>query len=184
VEEERVRQKPREFRLHTLGPTGTNCEAAARYWLEQRGYRADGVVLHETLETAVNGVLAEPRDCALLGCVVYPQLHEIIFQNLGTMSLRECFVMPTHRMVLAGDLSREVTTVLSHAAPASLLDGLGVQIKMAKSNADAALGCVRGEADACITTIVAAQANELTVIKDFGAVSMGFSIHAPHGVHI
>lgn len=177
------------FSVHTLGPTGTNCEIAARYWLSQRGDSSSRVVLHDTLEHAVVGVLEAPATSALLGCIVYPQLHEIVFQNLGTMSLRECFVYPTHPMVLARRSSPEgldarITTVVSHAAPVNLLDGLGVDIRLADSNSQAALRCADGETDACITTIVAAEACGLAVVKDFGPVAMGYSIHAVAGTEL
>jgi hypothetical protein len=190
VQEERVTQEKRKFWLHTLGPAGTNCEAAAHYWLEKRGYQSDGVVLYETLEKAVAGLMRSPDDGAMLGCIVYPRLHEVVFQNMTTMSLRDCFVMPTHPMVLAAKPAlarksvRAIRTVASHPAPVNLLDDLDVQIKVANSNSDAALACARGEIQACITTIVAAESNGLAVIKDFGPVPMGFSIHAAKGVEV
>jgi prephenate dehydratase len=179
-------QRRRELHLHTLGPTGTNCEAAAYHWLKQRGCEAGRVLLYETLEKAIVGVLNEPHDSALVGCVVYPRLHEIIFKNLDSMSLRECFVMPTHRMVLAGTSGRPISTVLSHPAPVNLIDLIepDIQVRMVSSNAAAAQACARGDADACITTIVAAEASKLEILKDFGPIPMGFTIHAPHGTVI
>ncbi|WP_182875682.1 hypothetical protein [Microbispora sp. H10670] len=198
-------QRKTSLRLHTLGPAGTNCEAAARHWLERRGDRSGEIVLHDTLEKALLAVLEKPGNSVLLGCVVYPRLHEIVFQNIKTMALRECFVIPTHPMVLAGRSDGDIVMdasdadgvaaglrisspaadravrVVSHPAPVSLLDGLDVRILAADSNAQAARACARGEADACITTIVAAEANGLDVIKNFGPVLMGYSIHAPHG---
>jgi prephenate dehydratase len=176
-------------RLHTLGPAGTNCEAAARYWLNERGEPPDCIVLHDTLEQAVVGVLQEPKGGILLGCIVYPRLHEIVFRNLARMSLRECFVYPTHSMVLACSRAvavsgMHIATVVSHPAPVDLLEGLDVQILSADSNSQAASRCARGETDGCITTIVAAQANGLHVVKDFGPVAMGYSIHAPVGTDL
>lgn len=166
------------LQIHTLGPTGTNCEAAAQHWLKAQG-GVGAVVLHETLEDAVVQVLSDPRGSALLGCVVYPRLNEIVFQNLDSLYLYECFVMPTHSMVLAAATDRPISSVVSHPAPVNLLDGRDVRITLANSNTEAAMQCAAGAADACITTIVGAKANGLLVLEDFGPVPMGFSVHLP-----
>ncbi|MEU7433855.1 bacilysin biosynthesis protein BacA [Streptomyces sioyaensis] len=166
--------------VHTLGPSGTNCEAAARYWLRENHTGNGTVVLHPTLEQGVPAVLKEPTWSVLLGCVVYPRLNELVFQNLRSMALRECFMMPTHPMVLAAPSRGEVRTVLTHPAPVDLLEGRDVRIELASSNAAAAAGCAQGRSDACITTRPAAEANGLLVLEDFGPVDMGFSIHVPH----
>jgi prephenate dehydratase len=173
------------IRVHTLGPSGTNCEAAAYQWLEARRSGAGGVVLYSNLESAVDGVLAHPADSVLLACIVYPQLNEIVFQNLTKLALRECFVYPTHNMVLAATgPSAELRTIISHPAPINLLDDWDVTIKLADSNSAAAIACAGGAADACVTTSVAAERNDLMVLKDFGPVPMGFSIHAAHALEL
>ncbi|HEY6798670.1 MAG TPA: hypothetical protein VI248_28665 [Kineosporiaceae bacterium] len=165
--------------VHTLGPEGTNCEAAAHHWLASRTDRDVGVVLHATLEEAVTEVLAEPDHRLLLACVVYPALHEIVFRNLAEMVLQDCFVMPTHNMVLAGRSGRPVRTVASHPAPVNLLDGSPARVELVTSNAQAAIICAAGTVDACITTLPAARAHGLDVLTDFGPVPMGFTVHAP-----
>jgi prephenate dehydratase len=170
----------RDVVVHTLGPAGTNCEAAARQWLRDNAAGNGTVVLHPTLEEAVQVVLKEPARNVLLGCVVYPRLHELVFQNLSSMALRECFMMPTHNMVLAAPARGPIETVLSHPAPVDLVGGRGYRIQLATSNAAAAADCAKGGTDACITTRPAADANNLLVIEDFGPVDMGFSIHVPH----
>ncbi|MFD9889699.1 hypothetical protein ACFWY9_10170 [Amycolatopsis sp. NPDC059027] len=179
-----MKSNSRTLRIHTLGPTGTNCEAAAHYYLEQNDYEDGSVTLYDTLEDAVKYVLDEPDNSALLGCIVYPQLNDIVFRNLASLTLRECFIMPTHRMVFARPVDGpEVgprATVLCHPAPVQLLDGRDLDIRFATSNAAAASQCAAGESDACMTTIVAAEANKLEVLEDFGPVPMGFSIHVPH----
>ncbi|MYS81899.1 prephenate dehydratase domain-containing protein [Embleya scabrispora] len=171
----------RRLQVHTLGPTGTNCEAAAQYYLEQNNHKQGDVVLYETLEEALDGVMTNPADSVLLGCVVYPKLNEIVFRNLKAMSLHECFMMPTHPMVLAARGHGPVQKVLSHPAPVNLIEDRGYDIRLVTSNAAAALECAGGSADACITTSVAAEANNLEILEDFGPVRMGFSIHVPHG---
>jgi prephenate dehydratase len=176
-----VSKNDRRLQVHTLGPTGTNCEAAAHYYLEQHDHKQGSVVLYDTLENAVDGVMTNPSDSVLLGCVVYPKLNEIVFRNLKSMSLHECFMMPTHRMVLAARDRGPVRKVLSHPAPVNLVEDRGYDIQLVTSNAAAALECSAGGADACITTSVAAEANNLEILEDFGWVPMGFSIHVPHG---
>ncbi|MGW0561460.1 prephenate dehydratase domain-containing protein [Streptomyces sp. NPDC003016] len=166
--------------VHTLGPAGTNCESAAHHWLLHRRGGGGEVVLHDSLEKAVDAMLADPRESALVGCIVYPRLHEIVFRNMSDMTLSECFVLPTHPMVLAArSATSAVRTVASHPAPVNLLDGVDITIVPSASNSQAALTCARSETDACITTDVAARANQLAVLRDFGPVAMGFSVHVP-----
>lgn len=172
------------LQVHTLGPAGTNCEAAARFWIDKRRKNRGTIVLHPSLESAVPAVLETSGNAVLLACVVYPRLHEIVFRNLAHLELKECFVVPTYRMVLAArSMLREGSpgpfgSIASHPAPVDLIAGSAADIRMARSNSEAAQVCARGETDACITTVVAANSNDLTIVKDFGSVQMGFSIHA------
>ncbi|WFE24985.1 hypothetical protein O7623_16290 [Solwaraspora sp. WMMD791] len=136
-------------------------------------------MLHPTLERAVQDVLAEPESSALLACVVYPHLHEIVFKNLTMLTMRDCFVFPTHNMVYAGRPDTDWRTVASHPAPVNLLDGRDVEIILVNSNSAAAATCSAGNTDACITTLPAAQRHQLDIRADFGPVPMGFSLHAP-----
>ncbi|MEV6694958.1 hypothetical protein AB0M35_26120 [Micromonospora sp. NPDC051196] len=162
--------------LYTLGPTGTNCEYAANTWFERRG-RQGRVHLCPTLETAVEQL---PYDgtAALLGCVVYPDLHHLVFQNLHRLTLAETFVVPTHRMVLAARDGREPITVATHPAPQSLVPERLTRV-LTTSNARAAQECAAGEVDGCVTTLPAARIHDLRVITDFGPVPMGFTVHLP-----
>lgn len=168
----------RIIRIHTLGPEGTNCEAAANSWLRARG-GAGEVVLHATLEDAVPHVVEDPN-AALLGCVVYPDLHKLVFGNLRNLVLADCFVLPTHRMVLAARPDAPSPSVVAtHAAPESLIPAEIAERRFVTSNAVAALSCARGEVDGCITTEVAAKRLKLQILRDFGAIEMGFTIHVP-----
>jgi len=161
--------------LHTLGPTGTNCEAAAYEWFRRQG-RAGSVVLHDTLEQAVEQMPSEPG-VALLSCIVYPDLHTLVFSNLDVLWLIDSFVMPTHRMVLASRVPNcAINTVASHPAP-RLLAPNNANVKLMSSNSKAASACKAGEVDACITTSVASDAAGLYIVRDFGRVPMGFAIH-------
>jgi hypothetical protein len=177
-------QERAPIQVHTLGPAGTNCEAAAKFWIGRRRDNRGTIVLHPSLESAVSDVLEACDDSVLLACVVYPRLHEIVFRNLEHIELRDCFVMPTHRMVLAArvmpcaESPKPFGSIASHPAPVDLVAGSCADIRMARSNSEAAQICARGETDACITTVVAANSNDLAIVRDFGSIQMGFSIHA------
>jgi prephenate dehydratase len=164
-------------RIHTLGPQGTNCEAAALEWFARRGVEGE-VLLYRTLESAIPAVDGDPEG-ALLGCVVYPDLHTLVFRNLATLTLADCFVMHTHDMVLAARGDDYPRSVATHPAPESLIPAAIHDRRLVTSNAEAARVCARGEVDGCITTGVAAHANGLRIVTDFGRVAMGFTIHVP-----
>ncbi|GHC74605.1 hypothetical protein GCM10010349_53140 [Streptomyces flavofungini] len=164
--------------LHTLGPTGTNLESAAHLWFRQRGRADDGqVVLHTSLEQAMASV---PRngEHALLACAVYPDLHTLVFGHLQTCRMVDCFLWPTHEMVLAAPpgARTEPRIVATHPAPAGLVPDRSAR-RLVTSNAQAAIDCAGGHADACVTTVVAARAHGLRVVRSFGEVPMVFTVH-------
>lgn len=164
--------------LHTLGPTGTNLEAAAHRWFSQQGRTDDGqVVLHATLEYAMESV---PRtgEHALLACAVYPDLHTLVFGNLQVCRMVDSFVWPTHEMVLAvaPGAPAEPRTVATHPAPAGLVPPTGER-QLVSSNAQAAIDCADGKVDGCVTTVVAARAHGLRVVRSFGEVPMVYTVH-------
>lgn len=169
--------------IHTLGPAGTNCEKAA---IEYLG-RFDGagcIHLHRTLEDAVDEMMRKADESVLLGCVVYPKLHEIVFRNLGRLRITDCFVVDTYEMVFASTKPRlaDIRTVGTHPAPENLvvlMEGLrDVEVVHCDSNAAAARLCAAGRYDACVTTLAAAREHGIGVHRSFGPVPMGFSIHA------
>lgn len=167
--------------LHTLGPSGTNCERAAKEWFARREMIGN-VVLHSTLESTID-VMPFDGSAALLGCVVYPDLHTLVFGNLERMVLADVFITPTFNMVLAARDPRALATVSSHPAPQHLVPG-SATTALTSSNSQAALDCAAGRTDGCITTLPAAQRNGLTVVHDFGPVPMGFTIHIPTPVGV
>lgn len=169
--------------IYTLGPEGTNCAAAAQWWFDAKAefITSDDsgarIVLHKSLEQAFEH-LAEKRNGYLLSCAAYPDLHTLIFTRLREMELFDSFIMPTHSMVLAGRCSpSQIKMVATHPAPQSLVARTYEKI-FASSNADAAVLCSKGKADACITTLVAAERNGFSIIQDFGKVPMAFLIHS------
>lgn len=163
--------------IHTLGPSGTNCERAAIEWFRRRNIIGK-VVLYHTLEEAAQEM---PTDAAhaLLGCVVYPDLHTLVFSNLSVFSIVDCFVVPTFNMVLASREGQAPRVVASHPAPRGLVP-VGSEVRLVTSNVLAAKACESGEVDGCITTMPAAKTHELAVVRDYGPLNMGFTIHAYH----
>ncbi|AHK18453.1 prephenate dehydratase domain-containing protein [Yersinia similis] len=170
--------------VHTLGPAGTNCEKAAHTWLIKNNQKGE-VKLHKTLESAVKYMEQEENDDVLLGCIVYPYLHHLVFKNIQRLRLVDCFVMDTHNMLLASryDNVNKLKSVGSHPAPQDLIlqiNGIdnSIFIELFNSNSEAAQQCAAGVVDGCITTLLAAQQCQLNILTDFGPVPMGFSIHA------
>ncbi|NED19647.1 bacilysin biosynthesis protein BacA [Streptomyces sp. SID9913] len=160
--------------LHTLGPRGTNLEAASHEWLRRRGVRGT-VELHSSIETALDAV-PDDGEHALVTCAVYPALHTLVFGNLHRLHMVDSFIMPTHNMVLATRGADVPATVASHPAPTGLVPA-GTEIREVLSNSRAAIECAEGRVEGCITTIVAARNHGLRVVRDFGAVPMVFTVH-------
>ncbi|WWB88578.1 hypothetical protein V5F90_12155 [Priestia aryabhattai] len=164
--------------IHTLGPEGTNCEKAGYLWFERQGIQGQ-VFLHQTLEEALVHV-KETESSALLGCAVYPYLHDIVFKNLTSLELVDSFIMPTYNMVLASKeevIANNSLLIASHPAPVDLAHSISTNVQLVNSNAQAAIDCLERKVDACITTSKAANEQGLTVVKDFGEVPMCFTLH-------
>ena len=167
--------------LHTLGPAGTNCELSARRWFADRGRHGE-VVLYPTLEDAASGA-AVTVGAALLAPVAYPELHTLMYSHLADLFLADTLVMATHRMVLARRPGTGVpASVASHPAPVALV-GEGTAVALVASNSQAASDCAAGLVDACITTQAAMERLHLELVRDFGAVSMAFTVHVRTADH-
>ena len=167
--------------IYTLGPAGTNCEKAAHQYMEKQHWSGQ-INLRTTLEDALDELLSSPEPGVLMGCIVYPQLHELVFRHLDCLKLVDHHLMDTHDMVFATNQSHTINRIGSHPAPVSLLNqlkalGASPDIVLCTSNSEAALQCAQGSIDACITTMAAAHANKLEIARNFGPVPMGFSIH-------
>ena len=167
--------------IHTLGPAGTNCEAAARHWLEQSnivGFSAveRSVILHRTLEDAADAMMVD-KNSALLTPIAYPQLGDLIYSNIGRFQIIDTFIIPTYEMVLASNCSAYPRVISLHPAPTKLL-GDQFKKRFVESNVIAAIDCSHKKSDGCITTRDVAVKYNLRVVKSFGRVIMGFSLHA------
>jgi hypothetical protein len=162
---------------HTLGPTGTNCEAAVWHWARLRGLHVSSA-LHPTFEDALAAVKDAQCQAVLLGCIAYPDLHKLVYHNLDWLTLVDQFIMDTFNIVLAKrpEVDHPLTAV-SHPAPRPLAESRGLQVTETTSNSQAARLCAQARFDACLTTSPAAAAAGLVTIEDFGPIPMGFTIH-------
>lgn len=135
--------------LYTLGPEGTNCARAARIWFLRQG-REGEVVLRRTLEEAVADM---PMDgtAALMACIAYPDLHTLMFSNLGLLRLVDCLIVPTHDMVLAARTEINPRSVSCHPAPRRLVPQYIQEVRLTTSNAQAAEDCAGGISDATMS---------------------------------
>lgn len=162
--------------LHTLGPAGTNCELAARRWGDRTGL-AVPIILHGTLEEAADHVAAS-AGTALVACCAYPELHTLVYERIGRLTMVDCFLMATHHMVLARRTETAcAVSICVHPAPAALAPASYATVLGASSNSDAARRCASGLADACVTTLTAAVTEGLDIVQDFGPVTLSFSVH-------
>ena len=164
--------------IHTLGPQGTNCQKAAKFWLKKNNMKGD-IILHDTLENAVKEVKNKPKNNVILSCVVYPKLHNIVFTNKDWLKLSECFICKTYDMVFAKGKSNKIYTAALHPAVDDLIKkDESIKKIYVDSNSKAAQCCSRGEVDSCITTMFSAKKMNLNIINSFGTINMGFAIHS------
>lgn len=167
--------------IHTLGPIGTNLAAAAKEWFLRNNIDGD-VELHQTVESAIDLM---PRDTAhaLLTCAVYPNLYNVVFNNLSRLKFVDSFIWPTFPMLLASRDGRRPTVVATHPAPQSLVPE-GMKRVLTTSNAQAAVDCATGKTDGCITTLSALEMHGLKIVEDFGPVPMVFTLHGQPEVEV
>lgn len=162
-------------KLYILGPTGTNSELAAKTYIQEHKLSTE-IILCKTLELGIVEVLKD-KHSALLGCVAYPDLHNLIFPYLDELVIGDLFLCDTYDMVLAKKKDTiNIQKVASHIAPSSLIDDTHTTM-LCNSNADAAQLCFQDKTDACITTERAANDLGLEIIKNYNSLPMGFSVH-------
>ena len=172
-----VQQQIAIRKVHTLGPQGSNLEAASWEWFRRSGNEGS-VELHVTVEDAVAAISRSGE--AVMACAAYPSLHDVVFQNLGSLTIVDAFVMPTHSMISAvrpGTDPADIATYAAHPAPRSLVPRSAEWLP-STSNSQAASDCAGGRSDACITTSAAAERYGLVIIEDYGPVDMAFTLHA------
>jgi len=176
-----------EVRSYALGPQGTNIERVARRFNHRMNIaHKASIVLCETPEHAVvasrrttqHGVLA-----IFWTCAVYFKENELFFRNPDTLPFlfQETFPLDEMQLACRPEITRTLEEVpmwkwrvLTHRSPAPLLAPLPCQVLFANSNAEAAVRCRAGEAEACITTETARELYGLVKLHTFGSPPMVF----------
>jgi hypothetical protein len=172
-----------------LGPDGTNNISQACFkWIARMGIgQKSEVVMCVTPEIALERS-RELTDETVLGifwtCAVYDREKDLFFGNPDTFPFYFQETMPLDEMQLAtrpelvhpggGLISGPSWRIASHPSPEGLLKSLRCEIVRALSNADAAILCASGVAEACITTESARAKQGLTTLHVFGSPEMVF----------
>ncbi len=164
--------------VHTLGPRGTNCERAASAWAARHSPGAR-IVLHASMEGAAEETAGRDHE-VMLGAIAYPKLHSIIYEHVRDLRLIDLFIMDTDEMVLAARQPCAETPRIcaTHPAPEPLLPR-SVTRQYVASTALAAETCATGLAEGCVTTLGAARRFGLHILRRYGPIPMGFTIHGP-----
>ena len=163
--------------VHTLGPSGTNCERAGQHWLRRKCPAAE-ICLHASIEAAAECV-ALREDAVFVGVAAYPHLHSVIYGHIQLLRILDVFIANTDEMVLASRTGAMPEVCATHPAPERLLPP-GMARHFSSSNVSAAEDCIKGLADGCITTRRAVDRFDLKIVRSFGSVPMAFTIHGPH----
>lgn len=163
--------------VHTLGPSGTNCERAGLHWRGRKCPSAQ-IRLHGSIEEAAEAV-ALREDAVFVGVAAYPHLHSVIYGHIQLLRILDVFIANTDEMVLASRTGAMPEVCATHPAPERLLPS-EITRHFSSSNVAAAEDCIKGLADGCITTRRAIDRFDLKIVRSFGSVPMAFTIHGPH----
>jgi len=187
----------RSVNSYALGPQGTNIIRAATAWHAKMGIANKATVIPcSTVEESVVLTRANKSEGCLSvfwTCAVYFRENEVFFENPDMLPFVFEQILPLDEMQLACELklARELESaavrpewrILSHPSPAPLVKSLGWKVIEARSNADAAVRCAAGEAEACVTTEDARQRYGLVTLHAFGSPPMLFCGGiGPHGL--
>jgi hypothetical protein len=134
------------------------------------------VNLYDKPEICIECLKEGRSDCSIL-CSVYPALNEIVFRNLDSIRISDCFTYNTYPMVVAARPgTKRYASCCSHPAPVHLLRGFALDPTLVDSNASAARLCSEGQYDLCVTTSDAAERWSLEVIRNFEEVPMAWVV--------
>lgn len=176
------------MKLVTLGPSGTCSEEVSLAYAKNRP--GAEVVLCPSFEEAARRVLQGEADEAIVPAA-YVNFHEIVFQNVGTLRVREllysqpAFVLAARadRLPLPKDRPLKVA---SHRSPSPLLRRLSFPYTHveAASNAVSARLAQSGEVDACITNRYGVEtlnktlpaSERLEIVEAFGVIDMPWAV--------
>lgn len=169
---------------YTLGPRGTNIEAACRVWRERMGIgHKHHIIYCDTPETALTQAEAangEETVGIFWTCAVYHKEHQLFFHNPRAFPFFTQQAMRLDRMQLAVrqgyDLPESIADmrIASHPSPSSLLAHRVNEVIQVASNSLAAKLCSEGLVDACITTEAARSLYQLKAVHYFGSPIMVF----------
>ena len=183
-----------EVRIFALGPRGTNIEQAARIWAKRKSLDTKATYHFCSTPKIALSSAKEVLDESILPlfvlCAVYFDLNKMYFSNLDDFFCLDHLYMPLDGMQLCGRVSSlkslpRDATVAVHRSPMPLVEGIGLSIIEANSNAHAAELCRSFEVDACVTTETARQEHGLSSLHYFGHPRMLFTIGTTlHGSQI
>jgi len=166
--------------ITTLGPEGTCSESAAKYFIRVKHIKCAKIILKDNFEDCIDSLKKGECEMVIVPSA-YKELNEIIFKNLDTIYIEKCYIFDTPTLVLAGfqdSKNLKILSIAAHSAPALLAKELFPEatIIFYPSNSASAISVAQKEADACITTKVAARKYGLKILKTFGRVSMSWNV--------
>lgn len=179
-EQESISYYLEELKIATLGPKGTCSERAAIHYANKNSIKYK-TVLCDTFETAIKKLMFQIVDIAIIPSA-YRELAEIVFENMSDIELSDVFLYSTPGLVIATgykDVStKKIETMATHSSPSILARKCFPNAKLiyCSSNSVAALKVVNGEVDACVTTKICVEMNNLHIVNDFGEVPMGWNV--------
>ena len=175
LEQSKKQQENRTI-ITTLGPEGTCSENAAKTFILNKGVKAE-ILLKESFEDCIASLKNKNADIVIVPSA-FKELNELIFRNLGKIEITESFVLNTPALVFAKKDSKTIKKIATHPSPLILLEKVAPKSKiiLTNSNSISALKVAGEEADACITTEIAAKNNNLSIIKNFGKVPMTWNV--------
>lgn len=176
LEESRNLQKNNFVKIATLGPSGTCSENTVKSFIAERGLNGE-ILLKETFQDCVASLISKEVDFIIVPSA-FKELNELIFKNLGKIKIKECFVLNTPALVIGVKEKNKIMSIATHSAPEILAKNNFPDIKIigSPSNSKSAIMVVEGKADACLTTEIAAKANNLKILKNFGEVPMSWNV--------
>ena len=164
----------------TLGPAGT-CSDVVVHGQLLRFAPSQSVMLCASYEEAVSAVETGTA-CAAVIAAAYPRLNNLIFKSPRTVSIVDCFVCATPRIVAAcrkaKDRAEPFESIACFAAVVPLAQAKYTHSGLvpAASNSAAAAMVAKGETDAAITTELASASYGLEEVYSFGSVSMAWIV--------
>lgn len=190
-----LRSSGKKFRLHALGPEGTNIAQVSRQYAAAYGPQDSEIIVHPAgVEPVQYSQIAhdEASETVLPGhteCAVYYHMGKLYSERELEQIFADHRHMPLIPMVLgtrdsaAELLGKTSLRFSSHPSPRPLvqaqLDSGKFVYEKATSNAVAAEEVAHSKADICITTRQALQNNGLIELHNFGSPNMLFTVGTP-----